>query len=61
MILMVRLLLTDQLCFDSVKLIAFTGSSGVSPDSFSTRRNLIYLEFLQRRENEKKKNGEPDS
>lgn len=54
---MVRLLLTDQLCFDSVKLIAFTGSWGVSPDS----RNLIYLEFLQLRENEKKKNGGPNS
>lgn len=58
---MVRLLLTDQLCFDSVKLIVFTGSSGVSPDSFSTWRNLIYLEFLQLRENEKKKNGGPNS
>lgn len=33
---MVRLLLTAQISFDLVELMAFTGSRGVSPDSFST-------------------------
>lgn len=53
---MVRLLLTDRRCFDSVKLIAFTGSSGVSPDSFSTWRNLyLFGIFTTQRKWEKEK------